>query len=124
MHSLIEFFCAQIRKYKFLLCLQATSLKNVNFNIKDKEKEITMLQKLQLERESTKEAKGEIESREKLKAKNKRRLGYSKMYQVDWPCKLSRRGRTGWPQRLQSRRGQAKGGGKILFSLTWFLRLD
>ena len=41
-----------------------------------------MLQKPQLKKKSTKEAKGEIESREKPRAKNKRRLGYTKMYPV------------------------------------------
>ena len=41
-----------------------------------------MLQRLQLKRKSTKEVKGEIESREKPRVKNIRRLGSNKMYQV------------------------------------------
>ena len=41
-----------------------------------------MLQRPQLKRKSTEETKGEIESREEPRAKNERRLDYSKMYQV------------------------------------------
>ena len=67
---------------QLLSYLTGVSLNNVNFNIEEKEKEITVLQKPQLKKKSTKEAKGEIESREKPRAKNKRRLGYTKMYPV------------------------------------------
>ena len=53
------------------------SLKNVNFNTLVEEKEkLIVLQKLQLKRKSAKEAKGEMESREKPRAKNKRRTGW------------------------------------------------